>query len=186
MGLDRYRFAERILIGLAGLLAGIALVWFTKWQIDPRITLGEIFGGLITILLAWIVSVLIEKGRTTSTALNSLLLQRVEEIRLLIRETHSLAHRQAGEIWSAEKNDEIVANLRGVSLLLTDLEELTSKVYETDLVMHIKQHYFKYKQVVTNTSSTNPLTADRMIDAESIYRDIRAELTKIIVEICRR
>ena len=158
---------------------------FDSKQFDPKITLGDLFIGLVTVFLAWVVSVLIEKAKSRSSALGGLFLQRIEEIRSLFRDTHSLSHRQAGNVWSKELDASILVNLRSISLLLTDLQDLSNKVYGIDIIAPIKDHYFKYKRLLTDTGLTNPLTLDRMTDAESVYRDIRTELTATIVQVCR-
>jgi hypothetical protein len=186
VGRDPYRIAERILLPLGGAVIGAALFWMTSWEIDPKITLGDLFIGLITVILAWVVSVLIERGKSSNSALNSLLLQRVEEIRILFRDSHAFSQQQAGNVWSEQLGNEILVRLRSISLLLADLEGLTGQIYETDLIARTKQHYIQYKQIVTNTGPSTPLTLDRMTDADAVYRDIRKALTNIIVEVCRR
>ena len=181
---DRHRWAERILLFVGGILVGIIAWSFFSWAFDPKITLGEILGASVTILLAWVVSVLIERAKSTNNAMCVLMLARVEEIRTGFRECHGLVQHLSGSIWSEAKATQIVESLRKTSILLTDAEELSLAWYNQNRFEPLKQRYINYKRLVTDTGKSSPLTPDKLVDAESLYKEIRCELSKIIVTAC--
>jgi len=181
---NRHRWAERILLLIGGFFLGILTWSFFEWNFEPKITLGEVLGSCVTVLLAWVISILVDRAKTANSAMCALMLARVEELRVSFREAHGLAHQLEGNVWSEVTATKIVECLRKASILLTDAEELSVASYKTNHFEPLKQRYFNYKRLVTDTGKSSPLTADKLVEAETIYKEIRCELAKIIVTAC--
>jgi|GEM_PF-6191608 len=165
-----------ILLAAACFFAGLFVHLWPTLKIDPKITVGEIFQAIVTLVLAIVVSRWWKAVESRNESGKRLLIELLGEARRMSGELRTDFLMLCDCDWNDQTYSRIVRGFRNLSNCIREVEIISDEIFRDDPCSDLRKNFIELKKGMTSIVPRQAVTQIEAAEAETACSKFRMTL----------